>query len=113
MMKKIFLLLVPAGILLACNNETGTISNTNSDTATSKTAVNLPYTVDRTPDWEMGDEANVAVAMNTLKAYEKNDMTSLAQYLADSVEFYSDGYAFKGTKDSLIKEMAKYRDGYD
>ena len=112
-MKKLFLLLVPAILLLSCNNESSTTASTSADTTAAKVPVNLVYAVDRTPDWEIGDESNVAIAMNTLKAYEQNDMAALAQNLADSVEFYTDGYKFKGTKDSLVKEMMKYRSSYD
>jgi len=112
-MKKFFLLLVPASLLLACNNETGTIDNTNSDTTAAKAPVNLPYAVDRTPDWETGDQGHVAIAMNTLKGYEQNDMAAVASNLADSVEFYADGVSFKGTKDSLVQMMSSYRNSYD
>ena len=113
MMKKIFLLLVPASLLFSCNNETATGDNTNSDTTVAKAPVTLPYVVDRTPDWEIGDEANVAVAMNTLKGYEQNDMAAVASNLADSVEFYADGMSFKGSKDSLVQMMSSYRNNYD
>jgi hypothetical protein len=113
MMKKIFLLLVPASLLLACSNETTTVENTNSDTTAAKAPVNLPYAVERTPDWEIGDEAHVAVAMNTLKGYEQNDMAAVASNLADSVEFYADGMSFQGSKDSLVQMMSTYRNNYD
>jgi hypothetical protein len=113
MMKKILLLLLPASLFLACNNETATVEKNSSDTTATKETVNLPYTVARTPDWEIGDDANVAIAMNTLKGFEQNDMAAVAQNLADSVEFYSDGFAFRGTKDSLIQVMSKYRNSYD
>ena len=112
-MKKIFLLLLPASLLFACNNESATAETTSSDTTATKEAVNLPYAVDRTPDWEIGDNSNVAIAMNTLKGFEQNDMAAVASNLADSVEFYSDGFAFKGTRDSLIQVMTKYRNSYD
>ena len=113
MMKKIFLLLVPAGLLFACNNETATVDNTNSDTTAATAPVTLPYAVDRTPDWEIGDQGHVAIAMNTLKGYEQNDMAAVASNLADSVEFYADGMSFKGSKDSLVQMMSSYRNNYD
>src|SRR5687768_1402232 len=112
-MKKIFLLLLPASILLACNNEPATGEKSSSDTTATKETVNLPYAVDRTPDWEIGDDNNVAIAMNTLKAFEQNDMAAVAQHLADSVEFYADRVAFKGTRDSLIQMFTKFRNSYD
>ncbi len=54
--------------------------------------------MERTPDWERGDDANVAIAMNTLRAFETNDMNGLQQYLADTVEFLADNMRFKGFK---------------
>jgi hypothetical protein len=112
-MKKIFLLLFTASFFLACNNESATAETTNSDTTVTKETLSLPYTVDRTPDWEIGDASHVAIAMNTLRGYEQNDMAAVASNLADSVEFYADGVAFKGSRDSLVKMIASYRNGYD
>ncbi|MGI8599690.1 MAG: hypothetical protein ACR2KB_10570 [Chitinophagaceae bacterium] len=113
-MKKILLLLIPAFILLSCNNEaTETETVTTTDTTISNETLNLPYTVERTPDWERGDNAHVSVAMNTLRAFELNDMNSLQQYLADSVEFYYDNLSFKGSKDSLVSLFTRLRNGLD
>jgi hypothetical protein len=112
-MKKIFLLLISASFIFACNNEPATTETASSDTTATNETLNLPYAVDRTPDWEIGDNSNVTIAMNTLKGFEQNDMAAVAQHLADSVEFYADGVAFKGTKDSLIQMMSKYRSSYD
>ena len=114
-MKKVLLLLLPATMLLACNNESATTETSKSDsTSTSKSEdVNLPYTVERTPDWERGDNANVAVAMNALRAYEVNDLNAFKQYVADSVEFYADTFIFKGSKDSLSKILGNWRNQTD
>lgn len=114
-MKKILLLLLPATMLLACNNEPSTTETSKSDSTSTTTSenVSLPYTVERTPDWERGDNANVAVAMNTLKAFEVNDMNAIQQYLADTVEFYADNFIFKGSKDTLSKLMGEWRSGMD
>jgi hypothetical protein len=114
-MKKIFFFLLPAIVLLSCNNEateTETV-NTTTDSTVSNENINLPYTVERTPDWERGDNAHVSVAMNTLRAFEQNDMNTLQQYLADSVEFYTDNFSFKGSKDSMVKVMANMRNSLD
>src|SRR5918993_2675326 len=101
-MKKILGLLSFATILFSCNNEnTGTDISSSADTLKNEN-VSLPYKVQKTPDWEKGSDANTLVAMNTLRAFETNDMNALRQYLADSVEFYLDTIKFKGTKDSLI-----------
>ncbi len=112
-MRKLLLLLLPAIILFACNNENAGTETTTDDTTAKNENLNIPYTLDRTPDWERGDDAHVAVAMNTLKAFEVNDMNALQQYLADSVEFYADNVSFKGSKDSLVKFFTGHRNGID
>ena len=112
-MKKLFVLLSIAIILFACNDNTAGSDTSSSDTSSSdaskKENVSLPYKVEKTPDWEIGSESNVAVAMNTLRAFETNDMNAIGQYLADSVEFYVDTINFKGTKDELIKLLTGFR----
>jgi hypothetical protein len=116
-MKKIVLLLLPTTLFFACTNDAtvkGTADSTETTTKATETEnVVLPYTVARTPDWERGSLSNVAIAMNTLKAFVDNDMTGIQQYLADSVEFYTDNIAFKGTRDSLAKFFTMYRNKMD
>ena len=118
-MTKIFFLLLTAASLAACNANDATVKGTADSTAKTNPETNttenvtLPYTVTRTPDWEWGSLANVAVAMNTLKAYVDNNMAGVSQYLADSVEFYTDNIAFKGTKDSLVKFFTAHRNTMD
>ena len=107
-MKKSFGLLAIAVILFACSDTTSS-SDTPSSDAAEKQNVNLPYKVEKTPDWEIGSDSNVAIAMNCLRAFETNDMNALGQYLADSVEFYVDTINFKGRKDDLIKLMTGFR----
>jgi len=111
-MKKIFCLLSIAAILFACNDQS-TGSDSSSADSTKKETVALPYTVEKIPDWKIGSDANVAVAMNCLRAFEMNDMNSIGQYLADSVEFYVDTIKFKGTKDQLVKLFTDFRGTLD
>ncbi len=109
-MKKFLFLLITATIFLACNNDaTNNTESVSGDTANNNQQVNLPYTVEKTPDWERGDANNVAIAMNTLRAFEVNDLNALQQYLADTVEFYYDNMSFKGSRDSLIKFFTGFR----
>lgn len=111
-MKRLFALLSIAIILFACGDN-DTNSETTSPDAPTKENVSLPYKVEKTPDWEIGSDSNVAVAMNTLRAFETNDMNSIGQYLADSVEFYVDTINFKGTKDELIKLFTGIRSSFE
>ena len=51
--------------------------------------------------------------MNTLRAFEMNDVASMQQYLADTVEFFVDNWEFKGSRDSTLKVMADHRKTMD
>jgi hypothetical protein len=88
-------------------------SGAKTEPVSTKEAPMLPYKVEKTPDWEIGDPAHVATAMNTLKAFVDNDMNAIKQYLADSVEFYTDNIAFRGSRDSLVKFFANHRNQMD
>jgi len=120
-MKKIIFLLLPASLLAACNSNDATVKSATDSSGVTKEApetrtaetVALPYTVTQTPDWEPGNPANVALAMNCLKAFVDKDMAGIGQYLADSVEFYTDNVAFRGTRDSLVKFFTAYRNKLD
>ena len=111
-MKKLFGLLSITIILFACSDDKAS-SDAPSPDAPKKENVSLPYKVEKTPDWETGSDANVAVAMNCLRAFETNDMNAIGQYLADSVEFYVDTINFKGTKDELIKLLTGFRNSLE
>jgi hypothetical protein len=92
---------------------------TNTDAAkatttasTTATKVSLAYTTKETPAWEWGGEENIATAMNALKGFETNSLDNTRQYFGDSAEFRGDYWHFKGTADSLVTEMKKYRATY-
>ena len=107
--------LLAAAFLTACNdNNTTAVKGAADSTSVAKAdPQNLPCKMNRTPDWEMGDPAHVATAMNTLKAFVDNDMSGIRQYLADSVEFYSDNIRFLGKRDSLIRFFTDMRSQLD
>lgn len=114
-MKKMTWILLTGFVFAACKEDTDTKTidaNTDTTATTAKEQVALPYSVEKTPDWEKGDDNNIVVAMNALKAFETNDLNNIGQYFADTVEFYYDNGAFKGSRDSLVKMMKTYRDDY-
>ena len=113
-MKKLFSFLLLATTLIACNNAPieGDADADREDSASRQTA-SLPYNVPNQPDWERGSSANIAIAMNALKAYETNDMNALQQLLADSVEFHADNMTFEGSRDSLVQILKEGRDRYN
>lgn len=107
------LMLLFAIFLFACNNEETTTGTASSDSSGKKETVNLPYSVEKIPDWERGTHDNLSIAMNTLRAFEVNDMNALRQNLADSVVFYANNISFKGTRDSLVNFFRTLRSGID
>ena len=112
-MRKILLPLLAAGFLFACNtNDTTAVKGATDSTAKTE-PLDLPYKVERTPDWEIGNPAHVATAMKTLKAYVDNDTVGIKQYLTDTVEFYADNMKFRGTRDSLVRYFSSSRAQYD
>jgi len=119
-MKKMLIILLPVFLIFSCSDKkaesetvTGDSVVTTNNNDRSGENLNLPYTVAKTPDWERGDNNNVAIAMNTLRAFEVNDMAGIGQYLADSIEFYIDNISFEGSRDSLIKMFTGYRNSMD
>jgi mannose-6-phosphate isomerase class I len=112
-MNKFILLFCAASFLMACNSETADTKTAGVDTTVSKSSVTMPYTMDKPSDWEKGDDAHAATAMNALKAFQENNMSAMLPLLADSVEFYEDNFNFKGPKDSLVKAFTTYRSTVD
>ncbi len=122
-MKKLLFLLLPATMILSCSDNKSTTETTTGDTTTNSKMddrddadddnVSLAYSTPHPADWIPAPKSNVAVAMNALRSYEMNDMNALAQTLGDSVEFYGDNFAFKGTRDSLMKAISSMRSSYD
>lgn len=122
-MKKILLVLLPAALMFGCSDNKSTSETVSGDSLTTnkmdddddddKDDVTMPYVLPRKPDWKRGPNSNAAVAMNTLRAYETNDMSAMQQYLADTVEFHVDNYSFKGSRDSTVAMFTKHRAGVD
>jgi hypothetical protein len=110
-MRKIVIMFLAAAFLFSCNANDTTAVKGATDSTEKMEKPNLPFKVDKIPDWERGDPSHVTLAMNTLKAFVDNDMTGIQQYLADTVEFYTADIKFKGPKDSLVKMFTMFRGG--
>lgn len=108
-MRYAIILLLSSSLFFSCNE--GEMVKVASSETTSDEKVDLPYTVEKTPDWEKGPASNIALAMNTLRSYETNNFDAMKNLLADSVSFYFDNGYLKGVRDSVIAFMKEYRDG--
>ena len=111
-MKK-FLIPAFAAILLSCNGETKdakTSEETKSEPATSE---NLTYAYslkDHPSDnWDRGDQKNVVMVLNSLKAFENNKLDETFKDFADSVELSFDEFEAKLSKDSTLKMFQQQR----
>lgn len=110
-MRKSVLLAACLSFFVACNNEkAGDSLESRSDSTGTSKQINYAYTPAEMPNWEMGDPENAALVLNSLKAYETGNIDECIKYFADSVEFLSDGYHFKGTRDSFAVALKKERE---
>ncbi|HEY4965015.1 MAG TPA: hypothetical protein VII28_01390 [Puia sp.] len=91
-----------------------------SDTAVSKEPIIYPFTPKYSLNWQPGDEKNALMVLNCLKHYVDGDLKGALTDFADTVVFYSDGFHFQGSKDSLgtiiaaeRKELASVSKNFD
>ena len=100
MKQTFFLATLCAFILLSCQSESKP-AVVKSDSAVAKEPISYPFTPKYSLNWQPGDEKNAVIVLNCLKHYVDGDMKGAFTDLADTVEFYADGFHFKGSKDSL------------
>jgi hypothetical protein len=106
-MKNLFLFLFVTLLYAAC---TGTTSTSDSGTSTGS-AIALPYTAAYSSSFSIGSDSTVANVLNNYKAWESNDMEAMKATFGDSVAAsFSNGFKFKGSRDSAMKIAAMYRD---
>jgi hypothetical protein len=108
-MKNLFLFLFVTLLYAAC---TGTTSTSDSGTSTGS-AIALPYTAAYSSSFSIGSDSTVANVLNNYKAWESNDMEAMKATFGDSVAAsFSNGFKFKGSRDSAMKIAAMYRTVY-
>ena len=110
-MKIVTLLLFGLGVLVSCKQEEKKVEDANGlSLRASGKKLDLPYQLTRIPDWEIGDDKNIPIAMNVIKCYEVKDFVSIKNYLADTVIFSSSIGDFKGTRNEMTKYLKDIRD---
>jgi hypothetical protein len=100
MKQTLFLATLCVVILLSCQSESKP-AVVKSDSAVAKEPIAYPFTAKYSLNWQPGDEKNALIVLNCLKHYVDSDMKGAFVDFADTVDFYSDGFHFKGSKDSL------------
>ena len=111
-MKKLIALAF-TGVLLSCGSETKDAST--KEEVKSEPTANLTYAYplkDRPADnWDRGDQKNVVLVLNSLKAFENNNIDEAIANFADSVQLYFDGFEAKLSKDSTKSFLQAARNG--
>lgn len=103
--------MVFAAILFSCNSETKD-ANTKEETKTEPAEqLTYAYTLkDRPADnWDRGDQKNVVMVLNSLKAWENNNLDEALKDFADSIQFTMDGFDAKLSKDSTKRMLQAMR----
>lgn len=93
-------------VLIGCKNDNANIAAENNDeVGNSGYAYNIPY-----PDqWELGDDRNIKIALNSLKAYENGNVSAAFKNYSDTVLIQMDGFEKRMSKDSLLSLFLRER----
>lgn len=106
----IFLSFIIIG-LMSCNSETKPEAP-KDDSMVAKEPIIYPYTPKYPPNYQLGDEKNALMVLNALKHYTDGDIKGAFADFGDSVEFFSDKFHFKGSRDSLASLITADRARY-
>lgn len=111
-MKKMLLLLTAVALFTACNNDTKSDTTTGEDSTAAK-SVTLPYTLDYSSSFKMGNpEYSAMILQGSWKDWEMNTMDNMKSWVADTiVAFHSDNTMVNGL-DSLAARWKRGRAGY-
>lgn len=106
-MKKLTILLLAVSAI-ACNNAS---TNTKADAA-KDAPVKYAYTIDHPDNWEIGSQANTALALNALKLWEDSKMDECVKNFGDSTKVSFDALDKKLGRDSLKAMFIGARNNY-
>ena len=98
-MKKLLFIGGLATLVISCNNQT----ESKKEMASSSEKIDYAYTPrDHQPDnWDRGDQKNVALVLNSLKAWADGKIDECLNSFADTVHIQWDGFDNKVSKDTL------------
>jgi hypothetical protein len=107
-MKQTLFVLTCIVIFSACNNATKETATAKD--STSKVAVTLPYKVNYSSDFEIGDQKYAQIVLEAWKDYDNNTLEKSAGLFADSVTMdLANGATINTKRDSAIAIVAKGR----
>lgn len=116
-MKKIFLPALLLG-LLSCNesgtgNELGAVKPVDDSVTTTSADLDYAYTRTNKSNYVMGDPAQIQMVLNSLKAFETNNIDALVSNFGDTVELNFDNYHAVVSRDSAKAILANNRSNYE
>ena len=116
-MKKIILPVLLMG-LLSCNDtgtsdELGAVKPVDDPVATNSADLDYAYTRTNKSNYVMGDPAQIQMVLNSLKAFEMNNVDALVNNFGDTVELSFDNFHAKVSRDSAKAILANNRSSYD
>ena len=101
-----------AVILFSCDSQTKEASTKEEPKTepTEKLTYAYPLKDQPSDNWDRGDQKNVVLVLNSLKAWENNNLDEAMKDFADSIQLYFDGLEAKLSKDSTKKMFKSQRD---
>ena len=103
-MKTILFFFLFVSVITSCTN-----NNSQGNSATAGT--DYAYKISHPDQWEWGDKNNIKIALNSLKAYEKGNLSAAFKDYADTVLIQMDGFEKRLSKDSLLSLFLRERSG--
>jgi len=109
-MKKIWVL-ASVAVLAACNSkEPAKDDSAKSGADSTGQVINSPYPVTYSSSFVMGDPRNAETALALWKDWDGGNLSASRDKFADSIELYlSDGSVMRGSSDSIIASVQKFR----
>lgn len=103
--------MVFAVLLFSCNSQTKEASTKEEPKTEPAEKLDYPYILKDHPsdNWDRGDQKNVVLVLNSLKAFENNKIDEAVSYFADSIQFVTDGFDAKISRDSIKAMLQKMR----
>ena len=106
-MKKSFLFFTLVVFITACRNNNS--QNNTANDSNAATGGGYAYKIAHPDQWEWGDKNNIRIALNSLKEYEKGNISGAFKDYADTVLIQMDGFERRLSKDSLLSLFLRER----
>ena len=116
-MRKAFIVIALA-VLAGCGSnkdesKTDSMKSTDSDSTKQQQEVALPYPVNYSSKFEMGDPQQSKIILDLWKDWDNGNLSNHKDNFADSVEMhFADGSVMHSSRDSVIAASQSYRNSF-